>query len=77
MFQSVDELVDENDRRRALEIDQDEEEEACNADPTPEYVKFKMLPANNTSLTAFQSAAHIPRFPSAYTTCSRHRGQVD
>jgi len=40
MFQSVDELVDENDRRRALELDQGEEEE--HVEFTAEYVNLKM-----------------------------------
>ena len=75
MFQSVDELVDENDRRRALELDQDEEEERpCDVDPTPEYVNSMML---LTNLQPCQSATHLPRFQSAYATCARHRGQVN
>jgi len=75
MFQSVDELVDENDRRRALELDQDEEEEQpCDVDPTPEYANLMML---LTNLQPCQSATHLPRFQSSYATCARHRGQVN
>lgn len=41
MFQPVDELVDENDRRRALELDQGEEEEE-HVEFTAEYVNLKI-----------------------------------
>ena len=52
MFQSVDELVDENDRHRALELDQDDDEEQhCGVDLTPEYVNLQMLLVNNMPLT--------------------------
>ena len=75
MFQSVDELVNENDHHHVLELDQDEKEEwPCDVDPTPEYVNSMML---LTNLQPCQSAMHFPQFQSAYVTCARHQGQVN
>ena len=38
MFQSIDELVDENDRRRALALDEDEDRDGDETDYPLEYV---------------------------------------
>ena len=72
MFQSTDELVDENDRRRGLELDE-EEADAPIVEPTLEYVlslTFLSLPhhrvdrQNRTFRGYNLLARHVPGFES-------------